>query len=114
MLCYWVDVAPFLLANYPFCSPPPPPLPLSPPNVFITKSVSFWQHFTFYLVICSTFKSHTFSLRTIGAVVDRGPTIFCAGSPMGVRDVHWDLVFPGDVYILNGQIGHKKGISAKH
>ena len=54
------------------------------------------------------------SLRTIGAVVHGGSTIFCAGSPTGVRDVQRDLVFPVDFYILNGQIGHKKGISAKH
>ena len=53
-------------------------------------------------------------LRTIGAVVHGGSTIFCAGSPTGVRDVQRDLVFPVDVYILNGQMGHKKGISAKH
>ena len=33
---------------------------------------------------------------------------------MGVRDVQRDLGFLVDVYILNGQIGHKKGISAKH
>ena len=38
----------------------------------------------------------------------------CAGIPTGVRDVQRDLVFPVDVCILNGQIGHKKGISAKH
>ena len=38
----------------------------------------------------------------------------CAGSPTGVRAVERDLVFPVDVYILNVQIGHKKGISAKH
>ena len=54
------------------------------------------------------------SLRTIGAVVHGGSTIFCSGSPTGVRDVQRHLVFPVDFYILNGQIGHKKGISAKH
>ena len=53
-------------------------------------------------------------LRTIGAVVHGGSTIFCSGSPTGVRDVQRHLVFPVDFYILNGQIGHKKGISAKH
>ena len=51
---------------------------------------------------------------TIGAVVHGGSTIFCSGSPTGVRDVQRHLVFPVDFYILNGQIGHKKGISAKH
>ena len=65
------------------------------------------------LGLCSYFVL-PLTLRTIGAVVDRCPTIFYAGSPMGIRDVQWDLVFPVDVYILNGQIGHKKGISAKH
>ena len=42
-------------------------------------------------------------------MVDRGSAVFCAGSPIGVRAVQWDLVFPVDVYILNGQIGHTKG-----
>ena len=56
----------------------------------------------------------TYTLRTIGAVVHGGSTIFCSGSPTGVRDVQRHLVFPVEFYILNGQIGHKKGISAKH
>ena len=68
----------------------------------------------FHELVNIVFMYAQIALRTIGAVVHGGSTIFCSGSPTGVRDVQRHLVFPVDFYILNGQIGHKKGISAKH
>ena len=83
-------------------------------NLFSDTNTSK-RHITLQWVWCCMIHYITeLSLRTIGAVVHGGSTIFCSGSPTGVRDVQRHLVFPVDFYILNGQIGHKKGISAKH